>query len=75
MFADDVRADVYADAAYFTEEVRRYLFDELGSEAVLRGGLHIETTLDFYLQRTAVKEVRRGLEDHDKRRGSTGPIR
>lgn len=51
----------YADAAYFVEEVRQQLFDELGAETVLRGGLRIETTLDLELQRAALAAVRNGL--------------
>ena len=47
----DPHSENFSAAAYFTEEVRRFLFDALGSEAVLRGGLDIETTLDLQLQR------------------------
>ncbi len=64
-----------AAAKHFTEEVRRYLFEHLGGDRVLEGGLIIETTLDIELQKTAVAAVRKGLEDHDKRRGYRGPIR
>jgi penicillin-binding protein 1A len=62
-------------ARYFTEEVRRDLFDALGGEAVLRGGLRIETTLDIELQRAAVLAVREGLEALSKRQGYRGPLR
>jgi penicillin-binding protein 1A len=62
-------------AAYFNEEVRRFLFDELGGDEVLRGGLTIETTLDIELQRAAVAALRRGLIDLSKRQGYRGPLR
>jgi penicillin-binding protein 1A len=65
----------YAQAAYFTEEVRRRLFDELGGERVLRGGLVVETTLDLALQKSAVLAVRAGLEALDRRQGYRGPVR
>ena len=65
----------YALAAYFTEEVRRKLFEELGGERVLRGGLVVETTLDLGLQRTAVAAVRAGLAALDQRQGYRGPVR
>ncbi len=65
----------YADAAFFTEEVRRYLFEALGGEAVLDGGLEIETTLDAKLQHAAVAAVRRGLEAQTERQGYRGPDR
>ena len=62
-------------AVWMTEEVRRLLFDRLGSEAVLRGGLRIDTTLDLHLQRTARKALRAGLEALDRREGWQGPVR
>ena len=65
----------YAAAAYFTEEVRRTLFDALGGDAVLEGGLRIETTLDLEHQRVAVGAVQAGLEALDRRQGYRGPLR
>jgi penicillin-binding protein 1A len=65
----------YAVAAYFTEEVRRLLFERLGGEAVLRGGLRVETTLDLDLQRPAVAALRAGLHALDHRQGYRGPLR
>ena len=62
-------------AVWMTEEVRRLLFDRLGSEAVLRGGLRIETTLDLHLQRSARAALRAGLEALDRREGWKGPLR
>src|SRR5262249_37223361 len=59
----------YADAAYFTEEVRRYLFQRLGGDVVLSGGLRVETTVDAGLQHAAVASVRAGLEALDHRNG------
>jgi penicillin-binding protein 1A len=62
-------------AAYFVEEVRRRLYETIGSERVLRGGLTIETTLDLELQREAASAVRTGLESLDRRQGWRGPER
>jgi len=68
--------DDYAAAGYFAEEVRRLLFDRLGSTQVLRGGLTIETTLDLDLQHSAVSAVRAGLEALERRHGGyRGPLR
>jgi len=61
--------DDYAAAGYFSEEVRRLLFDRLGSTRVLRGGLTIETTLDLDFQHSAVSAVRAGLEALERRHG------
>jgi penicillin-binding protein 1A len=65
----------FAAAGYFTEEVRRVLFQRLGGETVLRGGLTIHTTLDLDMQREAVRAVRSGLEHLDHRQGYRGPVR
>jgi penicillin-binding protein 1A len=65
----------FAAAAYFTEEVRRALFDALGGEQVLHGGLTVHTTLDLDLQHAAVEAVRGGLEALDRRQGYRGPMR
>jgi penicillin-binding protein 1A len=65
----------YAQAAYFTEEVRRHLFESLGGERVLKGGLVVETTLDLDLQKIAVSAVRAGLGALDHRQGYRGPVR
>jgi penicillin-binding protein 1A len=62
-------------AAYFTEEVRRTLFDRFGGELVLEGGLTIETTVDGDLQRAATQAVQTGLIDLDHRQGYRGPMR
>jgi penicillin-binding protein 1A len=64
----------YAASAYFAEEVRRHLFEVLGGEAVLAGGLRIETTLDADLQKAAVTALRGGLEELDHRQGYRGPL-
>ncbi len=68
-------SELIGSAAHFSELVRRYLFAELGGQAVLRDGLVIETTLDLDLQRAAVTALRRGLEAHDHRQGYRGPVR
>ncbi len=62
-------------AGYFTEEVRRALYEEFGSDLVLRGGLTIETTLDLELQEAAVASIRKGILALDRRQGYRGPLR
>jgi penicillin-binding protein 1A len=68
-------ADRVAASAYFTEEVRRYLFEALGGDEVLNGGLRIETTIDASLQVAAVDAVRKGIRDLDRRQGYRGHVR
>jgi len=62
-------------AGYFTEEVRRLLFERLDGDMVNNGGLRIETTLDVDLQRAGRDAIQAGLVAHDHRRGYRGPLR
>jgi penicillin-binding protein 1A len=72
---EDTEREAIAAAAYFTEEVRRFLFDELGGDTTLRGGLVIDTTLDASLQSAAQRAVRQGILDLDRRQGYRGHVR
>jgi penicillin-binding protein 1A len=65
----------FPPAAWMVEEARRTLFERLGGETVLRGGLRIETTLDLRLQRSAEAALRAGLVALDHREGWHGPLR
>jgi len=65
----------FAKTAYFTELVRRYLYERVGGDRVLRGGLRVETSLDLDLQTAAVDALRGGLQAHDRRQGYRGPLR
>jgi penicillin-binding protein 1A len=60
-------SEAFLASAYFVEEIRQALIERLGSEAVLRGGLRIETPLDLDLQRRAARAVRGGLEASERR--------
>jgi penicillin-binding protein 1A len=61
-------------AAYFLEEIRKYLEREYGSQRIYQGGLRVHTTLDARLQRAANRAVRKGLRRLDKRaRGFVAP--
>jgi penicillin-binding protein 1A len=59
-------------APYFAEEVRKYLEQKYGSEAVNERGLRIYTTLNIEMQQAANAAVRRGLEEFDRRHGWRG---
>lgn len=63
-----------ADAAYFTEQVRRYLEDTFGKELLYRGGLEVHTSMNLEMQLAAQAAVQANLRDHDKRRGYRGPL-
>jgi penicillin-binding protein 1A len=75
VLASPTRTEDFAASGYLVEEVRRTLFERMGGEAVLRGGLTIHTTLDLDLQRAAVHALRGGLETLDHRQGYRGHLR
>ena len=74
-FHEPERGETTVAAAYFVEEVRRYLVQRYGSDTVFTGGLEVRTTLDPERQRDAYHSVRTGLRAHDRRTGYRGPIR
>jgi penicillin-binding protein 1A len=56
-------------AAYFKEEVRRYLMENYGDAAVYRKGIKVYTTLNPSYQRYAEEELLSWLRVLDKRQG------
>jgi len=56
-------------AAYFKEEVRRYLYENYGKESLYKEGLKVYTTLNIEYQEYAEAAVRKGLRVLDKRQG------
>lgn len=64
----------FVKADYFTEEVRRVLFEQFGEDQLYKGGLSVRTTLDPKLQDTARRVLRDGLEAYDRRHGYRGPV-
>ncbi len=62
------------NAAYFTEQVRRYLEDTYGEELLYRGGLEVHTSMNLEMQLAAQAAVQANLLEHDKRQGYRGPL-
>ena len=62
------------NAAYFTEQVRRYLEDTYGEELLYRGGLEVHTSMNLEMQLAAQAAAQANLLDHDKRQGYRGPL-
>jgi len=56
-------------AAYFFEEVRKYIEKKYGSEVLYRGGLKVYTTLNPTLQRYAEEALLTRLREMDKQKG------
>jgi penicillin-binding protein 1A len=56
-------------AAYFFEEVRKYIEKKYGSEVLYQGGLKVYTTLNLKLQTYAEEALISRLREMDKRKG------
>src|SRR5580700_9474306 len=61
-------------AEYFTEEVRRYLYDNYGEKKLYEGGLSVRTTLDPKIQQMARQTMINGLVNFDEGQGYRGAI-
>ena len=62
------------EANFYTEEVRRIVSDIYGYDNLYKGGLSIRTPLISNYQIEALKALREGLEEYDRRHGWRGPI-
>ena len=62
-------------APYFTEHVRLALEEMFGPDRVYDDGLKVYTTVNLDLQAAARASLARGLADHSKRQGYSGPVR
>ncbi len=62
------------NAPFFAEEVRRQLKAQYGGDSLYKGGLAVRTSVDPRLQYIAVKALRDGLQEYDKRHGWRGPV-
>src|ERR1700722_6961483 len=61
-------------APYYVEEIRKYLENAYGTEAVHERGLRVYTTLNVSMQRAADHAVRDGLHAYDRRHGWRGNL-
>jgi len=62
------------EANYYTEEVRRVISNNYGYDSLYKGGLSIRTPLNSRYQIEALKALREGLEEYDRRHGWRGPL-
>ncbi len=54
-------------APYFTENVRRYILEKYGADALYREGLEVYTTINVEMQKAANEAVERGLKEMETR--------
>ena len=65
---------LFEEANFYSEEVRRIVSNSYGYDNLYKGGLSIRTPLNSNYQIEAVKALREGLEEYDKRHGWRGSI-
>tara|TARA_Y100000590_G_scaffold108576_1_gene123480 strand:+ start:3402 stop:5759 length:2358 start_codon:yes stop_codon:yes gene_type:complete len=68
------KIELLEEANFYSEEVRRIVSDTYGYDDLYKGGLSVRTPLNSNYQIEALKALRKGLEDYDKRHGWRGPI-
>ncbi|MDX6805419.1 penicillin-binding protein 1A [Terrihabitans rhizophilus] len=62
-------------APYYSEEVRRVLYEKYGAKGLYEGGLSVRTALEPQLQELAKKALTDGLVKFDEARGWRGPVK
>ena len=68
------KIEIVNEANSYTEEVRRTVKNIYGFEKLYSQGLSISTPLKINYQIQALKSLRKGIEEYDRRRGWRGPI-
>ena len=68
------KIEILNEANSYTEEVRRSVKENYGFEKLYSEGLSIKTPLNIDYQIQALKSLRKGIEEYDKRHGWRGPI-
>ena len=69
------RESYFSKAPYFIETIRQILIDKIGEKALLTSGLSVHTSLDLDMQKEAQTQLKKGLQDLDKRQGFRGPLK
>ena len=68
------KIEIVNEANSYTEEVRRSVNENYGFEKLYSQGLSIRTPLNINYQIQAIKSLRKGIENYDRRHGWRGPI-
>ena len=68
------KIEIVNEANSYTEEVRRSVNENYGFEKLYYQGLSIRTPLNIDYQIQAIRSLRKGIEDYDRRHGWRGPL-
>ena len=69
------KKELFDSSNYFSEEIRRLLIKKYGFDKSYNKGLNIKSTLNPKFQLLAIKSLREGLEQYDRRRGWRGVLK
>ena len=58
----------------YTEHIRRYLEKKYGADTLYKEGLRVYAAVNIEMQKTARREITKGLKALDKRQGYRGPL-
>jgi len=61
-------------ASFFSDSVKKELSGLYGSDNVFESGIVVKTTLDPFIQNTAIKSFEQGIEEYDQKHGYRGPL-
>ena len=68
------KIEIVNEANSYTEEVRRSVKENYGFEKLYSQGLSIKTPLNINFQIQALRSLRKGIQEYDRRHGWRGPI-
>ncbi|MAW01593.1 MAG: penicillin-binding protein [Candidatus Pelagibacter sp.] len=64
---------LFENSLFFSEEVRKKLFDKYGEDNLYKGGMYVKTSLNNKIQLISINSLIKNLESYDKRHGWRGP--
>ncbi len=68
------KIEIVNEANSYTEEIRRSIKEEYGFKKLYSEGLSIRTPLNIKYQTQAIRSLRKGIEEYDRRHGWRGAV-
>lgn len=68
------KVTVESTANSFSDDIKKALSKDYGSDDVFESGIVVRTTLDTKMQKIAGKALQKGIEEYDRRHGYRGPL-
>jgi len=65
---------LFENSLFFSEEVRKNLYEKYGEENLYKGGMYVKTSLNNDIQLISINALIKNLESYDKRHGWRGSV-